>query len=86
MEYKKIINFSENTTNQPSKFRTKSWVKLNYESRETYNVDSQIKFKNLMLMSSLCNYSDLYIAASATITVPNTAAAAAAAATADRSN
>ena len=65
----------ENAPNQPSKFRTKNWVEVNDESRGTYNVNSQIKFKTSMLRSSLCGYSDAYILVSATITVPNTAAA-----------
>ena len=38
MEYQKIINLLENTPNQPSKFRTKSWVEVNVESGGTYNV------------------------------------------------
>ena len=83
MEYQKIINLSENTPNQPSKFRTKNWISINHESRGTYNVNSQIKFKTSLLRSSLCNYSDIYIyiyiLASATITVPKTAVAGAAA-------
>ena len=29
MEYQNIINLLDNTPNQPSKFRTKNWVKLN---------------------------------------------------------
>ena len=61
MEYQKIINLSENTPNQLSKFKTKNWVNINDESRGTYNVNSQIKFKTSMLRSSLCNYSDIYI-------------------------
>ena len=61
MEYQKIINLSENTPNQLSKFRTKNWVNINDESCGTYNVNSQIKFKTSMLRSSLCNYSDIYI-------------------------
>ena len=72
MEYQKIINLLEKTPNQPSKFRTKNWVEVNDESRGTYNVNSQTKFKTSMLRSSLCDYSDAYILVSATITVPNT--------------
>ena len=79
MDYQKIIlknnNLLENTPNQQSKFRTKNWVEVNDESRGTYSVNSQIKFKTLMLRSRLCDYSDVYILVSATITVPNTAAA-----------
>ena len=29
MEYQKIINLLDDTTNQPSKFRTRNWVKIN---------------------------------------------------------
>ena len=46
MEYQKIINLLDNTPSQPSKFRTKSWVKVNDESRGTYNVNTQIKFND----------------------------------------
>ena len=74
MEYQKIANFIDDASNQPSKFRTKNWVEINYESRETYNVNSQIKFKNKMLKSSLCDYRDAYILVKGTITVNNTAA------------
>ena len=52
---------------------------MNDESRGTYNVNSQIEFKNSMLRSSSCNYSDAYILVSAAITFSKTAAAAAAA-------
>ena len=79
MEYQKIINLLENAPNQPSKFRKRSWVEVNDELRGTYNINIQIKFKTSMLRSSLWDYSDAYIPASATITVPKTAAAGAAA-------
>ena len=51
------------------------WVEVNNESRGTYNVNSQIKFKTSMLRSSLYDYSYAYMLVSATITVPNTATA-----------
>ena len=75
MEYQKIINLLDNTSNQPSKFRTRNWVEINDESRGTYNNNSQIKFKTITLKSSLCDYSDAYILVEGTITVNNTAAA-----------
>ena len=62
-------------SNQPSKFKTNNWVEVNYESRGTYNVNSQIKFKTTMLKSSLCDYSDANILVKGTITVNNTGAA-----------
>ena len=33
MEYQKMQNLIDDTSNQPSKFRTKKWVEINYESR-----------------------------------------------------
>ena len=29
MEYQKVINLVDNTSNQPFKFRTKNWVEIN---------------------------------------------------------
>ena len=75
MEYQKIANLIDNASNQPSKFRTSNWVEINDESRATYNVNSQIKFKTTMLKSSLCDYSHAYILVKGTITVHNIAAA-----------
>ena len=79
MEYQKIANLIDDTPNQPSKFRTRYWIEINDESREPYNVNSQIKFKTIMVKSSLCDYSDAYILVKGTITVNNTAAQGAAA-------
>ena len=46
----------------------------NDDSRETHNVNSQIKFKTAILVSSLCDYSDAYILVKRLITIPNTEA------------
>ena len=73
-EYQKIIIFLDNALIQPSKFRTKVWVKIHDESRGTYNTNCQIKFKTTMLKSSLCDYSDVYIFVKGTIAVNNIAA------------
>ena len=78
MEYQKIANLIDNTPNQPSKFTTKNWVEINDESRGTYNVNSQIKFKTRMLKSSLWDYSDAYILVKETITINGAGADAAA--------
>ena len=76
MEYQKIVNLVDfSSSNQPYKLKTNNWVEVNDESRETNDVNSQIKFKNTMLKSSLCDYSDAYILVKGTITVNNTAAA-----------
>ena len=79
MEYQKIANLIDDTSNQSSKFRTRNWVEINDELRGAYNVNSQIKFKTTMLKSSLCDYSDTYILVKGTISVTNTATAGAAA-------
>ena len=59
----------DNKSNQPFKFKTKNWVEINDESRGTYNVNSQIKFKTIMLKSSLCDCSDAYLFVKGTITI-----------------
>ena len=60
MQYQKIINLLDNTPNQTCKFRTKYWVQINDDSRETCDTNSQIKFKTLILKPCLCDYSDAY--------------------------
>ena len=55
MEYQKIISLLDSTPNQPSKIKTKNWVKINDESRGTYNKDNQIRFKTSSLRSGLCD-------------------------------
>ena len=79
MEYQKIANLLDNASNQPSKFRTRNWVEINYELRRTYT-GSDIKFKTTMLMSNLCDYADAYILVKGTITITGEGDAAAAAA------
>ena len=75
MDYQKIANLLDNTSNQPSKFRTKNWVEINDDVRGAYSPNKQIRFKTTMLRSSLCDYSDAYILVNGNITVNNTAAA-----------
>ena len=49
MEYQKIINLLDNTSNQLSKFRTKnwirtkSWIKINDQSRGVYNTTLDLR-------------------------------------------
>ena len=69
MEYQKIINLLDNTPNQLSKFRTKNWIEIKYQSSGVYNVNSDIRFKTTMLKSSLYDYSDAYILAKRRITI-----------------
>ena len=77
MNIKKIIDLLDDTTNQPSKIRTRKWIKMNDESKGRYD-NNNIRFKTSMMRSNLCDYSDLYILVKGTIIVPNTAATGAA--------
>ena len=46
MEYQKKSNLLDNNlSNQPSKFRTKNWAEIKDESKESYSVGSDIRFK-----------------------------------------
>ena len=74
MEYQKIINLLDNTPNQSCKFKTKTWVKINDESRGACNEGNQIRLKTSMLRSGLCDYSNSYILVKGNITVENKAA------------
>ena len=76
MEYQKIIYLLDSTLNQPSQFMTKYWVEINDDLRGTYSTNSKIKLKTLMLKSTLCDYSDVFISVKETITILNTGIAA----------
>ena len=43
-----MANVLDNTSNQPSKFRTKNWVEISDELRGTHSVNRQINFKTSM--------------------------------------
>ena len=71
VEYQKIINLLDDTTNQTSEFIAKNSVEISDKSRGTQsnNESSQIEFKASMIRSNLCNYSDVYIHVKGTIEV-----------------
>ena len=77
MEYQKILNLLESTSDNLSKFRTRNWVEINDESRGNY-ANSDIRFKTTMLRSNLCDYADSYILVKGTITITGAGDAAAA--------
>ena len=56
-----IKNLLDNTPDQLSKFRTKSWIEINDQWRGGYNANSDIRFKITMLKSSLSDYGDSHI-------------------------
>ena len=55
MEYQKIINLIDDTTNQWSKFSARDWVELNDESKGRYD-NGTIRFKSTVIRSRLCDY------------------------------
>ena len=57
MEYQKIENLLESTSDNPSKFRIRNWVEIKDESRGNY-ANSDIRLKTTMLRTDLCDYAD----------------------------
>ena len=57
MEYQKIANLLESTSDNLSKFRIRNWVEINDESKGNYT-NSDIRFKTIMLRSDLCDYAN----------------------------
>ena len=45
MEYQKTLNVLDNTSNQPSKFKTKSWVEVGDESGGCITKTSKLHLK-----------------------------------------
>ena len=60
MEYQKIANLLESTSDNLSRFRTRNWIEINDELRGNY-ANSDIRFKPTILKSNLCDYTDSYI-------------------------
>ena len=60
MEYQKIANLLESTSDNLSKFRTRNRIEINDESRGNY-ANGDIKLKITKLRSNLCDYADSYI-------------------------
>ena len=77
MTYQKIVNLLDNnSSNEPSKFRTKNWVEIDDESKQSYSANSDVRFKTTMVRSNLCDYADAYMLVKGTITItggPNNA-------------
>ena len=62
----------DNSLNQPSKFRTKSWLEINDDVSPMYNNNSQIKFKTVLFNSCFYDYKDACMLFKGTISVVNT--------------
>ena len=68
MEYQRIINLLDITSDSIPRFITKKWVEVYDQSNKIYSTKKQIRFETSMLRSDLYNYSDAYIAVNGTIT------------------
>ena len=69
METQKIVNLSNDSDNENSKFATKKWYIIHSESKGNYLPNTEIKFLTSSLESSLCDYSDAHILVTGTINV-----------------
>ena len=78
MEYQKITNLLDTTSDNVPRFITKKWVEVHDQSgsaEDRYKPSKQIRFKTSMLRSDFCDFSDAYSVVKGTITVtdPNDA-------------
>ena len=64
MEYQKIINLLDTTSDNVPRFITKKWIEVHDQSgsaEDRYKPSKQITFKTSMLKSDLCDSSDAYV-------------------------
>ena len=71
LEHYEISKFLNDTI--VSKFVTKKWFEGNYLSSGQYFVNKKIRFKNSVLRSDLCDYSDTFIVLKRRINIRATA-------------
>ena len=75
MEYQKITNLLDTTSDNVPRFITKKWVEvhdLSGSAEDRYKPSKQIRFKTSMLRSDLCDFSDAYIVVKGDITLTKT--------------
>ena len=64
MEYQKVTNLLDTTSDSKPRLIIKKWIEVYGQSGKAenrYKPSKQIRFKTTMLQSDLCNYSDPYI-------------------------
>ena len=72
MEYQKITNLLDATSDNVSRFITKKWIEVHDQpgnADDRYKPSKQTRFKASMLRSDLCDYSDAYVVVKGTINV-----------------
>ena len=72
MEYQKIKNLLDTTSDNVPRFITKKWIEVHDQSgspEDRYKPSKQIRFKTSMLRSDLFDFSDAYIVVKGNIIV-----------------
>ena len=75
MEYQKITNLLDSTSDNVPIIITKKWIEVHDHSRsaeDRYKPGKRIRFKTSMLRSDICDFIDAYIVAKGTITLTKT--------------
>ena len=71
MEYQKIINLLDTTSDNVPRFITKKWIEVHDQSgsaEDRCKPSKQIRFQTSMLRSDLCDFSDAYIVVKGRVT------------------
>ena len=71
MEFQKVINLFDTTFDQKDlpRFVTKNGLKFMISQKKNYSVNKEIRIKNSMLRSDLCDFRDAYIVVKGDISV-----------------
>ena len=73
METQRIINLSNDSSNEESKFATKKWYGIDSQTTKgNYNQGDTIKFETETIKPSLCDYSDAFTLVTGNIAVTAT--------------
>ena len=73
MEFQKIMNLLDITSDNKDlpRFVTKKWIEVYDQSGKNYSINKEVRIKEPMLRSNLCDFSDAYIVVKGEITVTN---------------
>ena len=75
MEYQKITNLLDTTSDDVPRFITKKWLDVYDQSgsaEDRYKPSKQIRFKTSMLRSDLCDFTEAYLVVKGTLTLTKT--------------
>ena len=71
MEYQKIANLLDTTSDNVSRFATKKWIEVHDQLGGNCSVNTEIRIKTPVLRADLCDYCDAYIVVKGVVTVTN---------------